>query len=429
MRIEEEIPIDDSMPEEKLMLIGTTRLTTRPTTRTGTRPSLFGCPIEQDEMEEWMALESEDLPWYADIVNYKVCEEIPADMDPYRKKKLLKDINGYYWDEPYLYKKGSDGLFRRCIAENEVEGVLGHCHGSAYGGHFATFKTAQKVLQAGLWWPTLFKDTHKFITKNVYILIAVDYVSKWVEAIVSPTNDHKVVLKLFKTIIFPRYGIPRVVISDGGTHFINKIFEGMLRKYGVKHKVCTAYHPQTSGQVEVSNKQIKAILSRIVGATRKDWSSKLDETLWAYRTAFKTPIGRTPFQIVYGKSCHLPIEVEYKALWAIKLLNLDLETAQAKRSLDLHELEEIKLEAYENSKIYMERTKAFHDKKILIKDIKPRDQALLYNSKLKLFPGKLKNGSEFTVNGQRVKKYLGEKETHEKCTMLLKDAPQGSKGA
>ncbi|XP_010424414.1 PREDICTED: uncharacterized protein LOC104709514 [Camelina sativa] len=299
-------------------------------------------------------------------------------MDPYKKKKLLKDINRYYWDEPYLYKKGSDGLFRRCIAENEVEGVLGHCHGSAYGGHFATFKTASKVLQA-----------------------AVDYVSKWVEAIASPTNDHKVVLKLFKTIIFPRYGIPRVVISDGGTHFINKIFEGMLRKYGVKHKV----------------------------------------------TAFKTQIGRFPFQLVYGKSCHLPVEVEYKALWAIKLLNLDLETAQAKRSLDLHELEEIRLEAYESSKIYKEITKAFHDNKILIKDLKAGDQALLFNSKLKLFPGKLKSrwggpfeikevlpfgaitllnkdGSEFTVNGQRVKKYWGEKEKHEKITMFLKNAPQ-----
>ncbi|XP_010463155.1 PREDICTED: uncharacterized protein LOC104743809 [Camelina sativa] len=224
---------------------------------------------------------------------------------------------------------------------------------------------------------------------NVYILVVVDYVSKCVETIASPTNDHKVVLKLFKTIIFPRYGVPRVVISDGWTHFINKVFEGMLKKYGVKHKGSTACHPQT---------------------------------------AFKTPIGRIPFQLVYGKSCHLPVEVEYKDLWAIKLLNLNLETTQAKRSLDLHELEEIRLEAYDSSKIYKERTKAFHDKKILVKDLKAGDQALLFNSKLKLFPRKLKSrwggpfevkevlpfgavrllnkdGSKFTVNEQRVKKY------------------------
>jgi len=89
---------------------------------------------------------------------------------------------------------------------------------------------------------------------NAYILVAVDYVSKWVEAIAAPTNDHKVVMKMFKSIIFPRYGILKVVISDGGSHFINKLFEGLLRKHGVKHKVATPYHPQTSGQVEVSNR-------------------------------------------------------------------------------------------------------------------------------------------------------------------------------
>ncbi|CAA7016391.1 unnamed protein product [Microthlaspi erraticum] len=202
---------------------------------------------------------------------------------------------------------------------------------------------------------------------NRYILVAVDYVSKWVEAIASPTNDAKVVLKLFKSIIFPRYGVPRVVISDGGSHFINKVFENLLKKYGVKHKVATPYHPQTSGQVEVSNKQIKGILRTIVGVTKKDWAVKLDDALWAYRTAYKTPIGRTPFSLLYGKSCHLPVEIEYRALWAIKLLNFDIRSAQEKRGFDLHELEEIRLDAYESSKIYKERTKAFHDKKICLK--------------------------------------------------------------
>ena len=217
---------------------------------------------------------------------------------------------------------------------------------------------------------------------NKYILVAVDYVSKWIEAIASPTNDTKVVIKLFKNNIFPRFGIPRLVISDGGSHFISKIFDKLLSKYGVKHKVATPYHPQTSGQVEVSNREIKQILEKTVSISRKDWSKKLKDSLWAYRTAYKTPIGTTPYQLVYGKSCHLPFELEHKAYWAIKTLNLDYLAAGEKRILDIHKLEELRLNAYENAIIYKERTKIWHDKRIIKKDFNIGDLVLLFNSRL-----------------------------------------------
>ena len=144
---------------------------------------------------------------------------------------------------------------------------------------------------------------------NKYILVAVDYVSKWVEAVASPTNDGAVFIRLFKSIIFSRFGVPRVVINDGGSHFINRTFENLLKKHGVHHQVDTLYHPQTSGQVEVSNRQIKKILENTVWTTRKDWSKKLDNALWAYRTAFKTPLGTTPFHLLYGKSFYLLVEL------------------------------------------------------------------------------------------------------------------------
>jgi transposase InsO family protein len=101
------------------------------------------------------------------------------------------------------------------------------------------------------------------------------------------------------------FGVPRVVISDSGSHFINHQFRNLLEKYEVKHKVATPYHPQKSGQVKISNQEIKNILQKLVGHTRKDKSLKLDEALWAYRTAYKTPIKMTPFKMVYEKSCHL----------------------------------------------------------------------------------------------------------------------------
>ncbi|GKA14713.1 reverse transcriptase domain-containing protein [Tanacetum coccineum] len=147
---------------------------------------------------------------------------------------------------------------------------------------------------------------------ELYILVAVDYLSKWVEAKALPINDARVVVNFLKSL-FARFGTPRAIISDRGTHFCNDQFAKVMSKYGVTHRLATAYHHQTSGQVEVSNRGLKRILERTVGENRASWSDKLDDALWAFHTAFKTPIGCTPYKLVYGKSCHLPIELEHKA--------------------------------------------------------------------------------------------------------------------
>ncbi|GKA62268.1 reverse transcriptase domain-containing protein [Tanacetum coccineum] len=205
-------------------------------------------------------------------------------------------------------------------------------------------------------------------------------------------------------------------------------FAKVMSKYGVTHRLATAYHPQTSGQVEVSNRGLKRILERTVRENRALWSDKLDDALWAFRTAFKIPIGCTPYKLVYWKSFHLPIELEHKAYWALKHANFDLKTAGDHRKLQLNELRD---QAYENFLIYKERTKKLHDSKIRNRIFNVGDRVLLFNSRLKIFSEKLKThwSRPFTitkvfpyetielsqpddpnlkVNGHRVKHYFRE---------------------
>nr|GEZ12723.1 reverse transcriptase domain-containing protein [Tanacetum cinerariifolium] len=264
---------------------------------------------------------------------------------------------------------------------------------------------------------------------NKYILFASDYFSKWVKAKALPTNDARVVVKFLKSL-FSWFGTSRAIISDRGTHFCNDQFTKVMSKYGVTHRLSTAYHPQTSGQVEVTNHGLKRILERTVSENRALWSDKLEDALWAFRTAFKTPIGCTPYRLVYRKSCHLPLEIEHKALWALKHANFDLKTASDHRKLQLNELNELRDQAYENSIIYKERTKKLHDVKIKNRIFNVGDQVLLFNSRLKIFSGKLKSrwsgpftiaevypygtaklvhadGSNFKVNFHRLKHYHG----------------------
>ena len=128
-----------------------------------------------------------------------------------------------------------------------------------------------------------------------------------------------------------------------------------------------------------------------MSSSRKDWSKKLDNALWAYRIAFKTPIVMSPFCLIYGKPCHLPVELEHRVLWAIRNLNFNIKEAGEKRFLQLSELEELRNDSYENAKIYKEKTKKWHDKHFLRKEFKEGDKVLIFNSRLKLFPGKLRS--------------------------------------
>nr|GEV96675.1 reverse transcriptase domain-containing protein [Tanacetum cinerariifolium] len=193
-----------------------------------------------------------------------------------------KDINENFPLEALGSLSSRNKIICRCMHGQEAIDILKACHEGPTEGHHGANLTAKKV-----------------------------------EAKALPTNDARVVVKFLKSL-FSQFGTPRAIISDHGTYFCNDQFARVMTKYGFTHRLITAYHPQTSGQVEVSNRGLKRIWERTVGKNRASWSDKLDDAFWAFRTAFKTPIGCTPYKLIYGKSCHLPIELEHKAYWALK---------------------------------------------------------------------------------------------------------------
>nr|GEZ95477.1 reverse transcriptase domain-containing protein [Tanacetum cinerariifolium] len=355
-------------------------------------------PLETLNMVSTRGIQS--TLWFADFANYRARNFIVKGMSSQQKNKFFKDVKHYFWDDPHLFKICADQIIRMCVSGQEAIDILKACHFGPTGGHHGPNYTARKVFDSGFYWPTIYRDAQNLVKNcdvcqrqgkilqrdempqnfiqvceifdiwgidfmgpfsssrgNKCILVAIDYLSKLVEAKALPTNDSRLV----------------------------------MQKYGVTHRLATPYHPQTSGQVEVSNRGLKCILEWAVGENRVSWSDKLDDAPWAFRTAYKTLIGCTPHKLVYGKACHLLVELEHKAYWALKHANFNLKTAGDHRKVQINKLNELHDQAYENSLIYKEKSKRLHDSKIKNRIFNIGDRVLLFNSRLKIFSGKLKS--------------------------------------
>nr|GEU47425.1 reverse transcriptase domain-containing protein [Tanacetum cinerariifolium] len=258
------------------------------------------------------------LPTFA---NYHAGKFIIKGMSTQQKNKFFKDVKHYFWDDPYLFKTCADQVIRRCVAGQEAVNILTACHTGPTGRHYGANYTAKKVFDSRFYWPTIYKDAFELVKNcdscqrqgkisqrdkmpqnaiqvceifdvwgidfmrpfpnskgNKYILVTVDYISKLVEAKALRTNDARVVVKFLKSL-YSWFGTFKAIISDHGTHLCNDQFAKVMSKYGVTHRLSTAYHPQTSGQVDVTNRGLKRILERTVGENRASWTDKLDDAL------------------------------------------------------------------------------------------------------------------------------------------------------
>ncbi|GKA66423.1 reverse transcriptase domain-containing protein [Tanacetum coccineum] len=275
--------------------------------------------------------DNQSTPWFANISNYYAGNFLIKGMSTQQKRKFFKDVKHYFWDDPYLFRICADQIIRRCVFGQEALEILKACHEGPTGGLFIVASTSSlrkylmpdempqnaiQVCEIFDVWGIDFMGPFPSSRGNKYILVAVDYLSKWVEAKALPTNDARVVVKILKSL-FSRFGAPRAIISDRGTHFCNDKFDKVMSKYGVTHRLSTAYHPQTSGQVEVTNRGLKRILERTVGENRASWSDKLDDALWAFRTAYKTHRSDA-----HPISSFMESLVIYRSNWNTKLIGL-----------------------------------------------------------------------------------------------------------
>nr|GEX83314.1 reverse transcriptase domain-containing protein [Tanacetum cinerariifolium] len=218
---------------------------------------------ENFPLETLGSLTSNSTPWFADIANFHAGNFIKKVLTSQQKKKFFKDVKHYFWDDPYLFRICADQIIRCCVHGQEAFDILKACHKGPSGGHHGANLTAKKKNEM---------PQNSIQVCEIFDIWGIDFMGHF--HLPKETN----------------------IFFDRGTHFCNDQFTKVMIKYEVTHRLATTYHPQTSGQVEVSSRGLKRILERTVGENRASWSDKLDDALWAFLPACKTPIGCTPYK-------------------------------------------------------------------------------------------------------------------------------------
>ena len=371
--------------------------------------------------------------WYANIATFLSTHKMPVGLSKVERRKVRVNSKHFAIIAHRLYRRGVDGVLRRCIADEEISLVLEASHDSLCGGHFAGRLTAQKALRSGYFWPSMFADAHTHVKRcdacqrfsrrdpgmgmplvptlpivpferwgidfigevhpsssrqNRWIIVATDYLTKWAEAKALRIDDAKhTAIFIFENII-TRFGCPRVLVSDRGSHFINDLIVELTTIFSIKHRKTTPYHPQTNGQTERTNQTLCHILRKTISDSKRDWDEKLPAALWAYRTSYKVTTRATPFMLVYGTESVLPIEYEVPSLRIAVEHGLPVKDSLRDRLAWLEGLGEFRRAGVQHIEARQRRRKLLFDRKQIPREFKVGTWVLLHDDRKGHFPGK-----------------------------------------
>lgn len=366
--------------------------------------------------------------WYGDIIIYLQTQKYRPNTSRSEQKRIRNQEKDYMIVDDTLYRRGVDTVLRRCLTHEEAEKVLNDCHSGTCGEHQSGYATAQKKLRARYFWPTMFRSCHAcqifdsktrrppaplqpivvvgpfakwgidFMTCSPtstgghgYIIVVVDYFTKWAEAMPTLDNTGETTALFFSNHVVTRFGVPQAIVTDHGSHFRNHMMVELAAKLGLSHDSSTPYYPQANGQVQAINKVLKHMLQRMIGVHKRSWHLILYSALWAYRTSVRNATGFTPFQLVYGLEAVLPTQCEISSL----KLTIDLlpgTSEEEARFLELIQLDETRRDAALANEAHKKRVKAQFDKNVKPRVFSEGDLVLLYDQESdKLGAGKFKS--------------------------------------
>ena len=370
---------------------------------------------------------------YSYIAEFLSTQTFPPRLDRNEWRKIRVNSTNFAIIANKLYRRGVDGILRRCVDYIEVPAILEACHDSACGGYFSGRLTSQKILRAGYYWPTLFanatahakkcdacqryarNDLHMDLPlyptlpisllekwgidyigpiapmstkRNQYIIIAVEYLTKWTEAKPIKAADAKQTAIFLHENIISHFGCPKILVSNRGSHFFNEAIEELTKLFQINHRKTTPYHPQTNGLAERVNQTLVRILRKTVMDSKRDWDSKLTAALWAYCTTYKVTTRMTSFALMYGLEAILPIEFEIPSLRLAIGERLDTTESLKNRLTELEALNENRQLASQHMEVNQRRRKVAFDKSNKVRVLKPGMWMMVQDARRLEFPAK-----------------------------------------